>query len=181
MLELLEQLREDLAIHDGKWGRPGFQAIALHRFGTWGRQQPPPLRIAAQLIHKLFFPLVRNLYGIEIPLSVKLGRRVKISHQSGIVINGGAVIGEGCRLRHNVTIGSLGNVVGRERQGAPKLEQDVYVGVGAVIIGKITVGARARIGANATVVSDVPPDATVVPQPSQVRVRSPRPSKGREP
>ena len=181
MLDLLRQFREDLAVHDGKWGRPGFQAIALHRFGTWGRQQSPAFRIAAQLIHKLLFPVVRNLYGIEIPLSVKLGRRVKISHQCGIVLNGGAVIGDGCRLRHNVTIGSLGNVVGRERQGAPRLEQDVYVGVGAVIIGPITVGARARIGANATVVSDVPPDVTVVPQPSQVRVRSPRASSHHEP
>lgn len=177
MATLLEQLREDLAVHDGNWGRPGFQAVALHRLGSWGRQQNAPTRILVQVLHKALYPLVRNLYGIEIPLSAKLGRRVKVSHQSGIVINGEAVIGDGCRLRQNVTIGNLGSIVGSERQGAPTLEPHVYVGVGAVILGDITIGARARIGANATVLKDVPADATVIPPPSQVLIRSQKQSE----
>ena len=171
-MALIDQLREDLAVHGGKWGRPGFQAVALYRIGSWGRRQRFTLRLIVRLLHKILYPIVRNLYGIEIPLSVKLGRRVKISHQSGIVINGGAVIGDGCHLRHNVTIGSLGSVVSADRQGAPTIEPDVYIGVGAAIIGRVTVGSRARIGANATVVTDIPPDSTVVPSPSKVLLRS---------
>lgn len=146
----------------------------MHRIGVWGRAQVLPVRLLVRVLHKVLYLVVRNVYGIEIPLSVHLGRRVKISHQSGIVINGGVFIGDDCHLRQNVTIGSLGNVVTADRRGSPVLEDGVYVGAGASIIGKVTVGRGAHIGANATVMTDVPAGATAFARPAQI-LRTPRP------
>jgi serine O-acetyltransferase len=107
------------------------------------------------------YVFVRNVYGIELPPQTLIGRRVKISHQSGIVVSGDAVIGDGCRLRQNVTIGSRGRIDPVSGRRKPVLESDVYVGAGATILGGITIGAGARIGANALVLTDVPPGARV--------------------
>jgi serine O-acetyltransferase len=98
-----------------------------------------------------------------------VGRRVAIDHQSGIVIHGNTVIGDECRIRHNTTMG-LRSV--DDLAAAPTLESGVDVGVGAVIIGRITIGTGAVIGAGAIVLDDVPPGAVAVGTPAAVRPRS---------
>ena len=81
---------------------------------------------------------------------------------SGIFISNGAVIGENCVIFHQVTIGS-NNLNDSKGKGAPVLGDNVYIGCGAKIIGAVNVGDNARIGANCTVVKDVPANSTVVP------------------
>ena len=82
-------------------------------------------------------------------------------HSIGIVINSSVRGGRGIKLEHQVTIGA-------ERNEAPELGDDVFVGAGAKIIGKVSVGSGTRIGANAVVIRDVPDGATAVGVPARV-------------
>ena len=160
------QLREDYEAHGRDWTRPGFQAVALHRFGRWRRGvEPRALRAPLTVVYRTLHVLCRNVYGIELPDSAQLGRRVIIEHQGGIVVHGDAHIGDDCILRQGVT---LGNRRLDTPFDAPHLEAGVNVGAGAAVLGGVRVGAGANIGANAVVLDDVPAGATVVPQ--KVRV-----------
>ena len=109
----IHQIREDWATHYRDWTAAGFRAVAVHRFGSWVRQQSGhglvrgPLRRLLSRLHLMMFRYVRNHYGIELPVEAIIGRRVLIAHQSGIVIHFNAVIGDDCVLRQNITIGAL--------------------------------------------------------------------------
>ena len=91
-----------------------------------------------------------------------LGRRLMLPHPNGVVIHEDAVIGDDCMIMQQVTIGMIGD------GEVPRIGNRVYVGAGAKIIGKLTVGDGARIGANAVVVKDVPANCTAVGVPAQV-------------
>jgi serine O-acetyltransferase len=103
------------------------------------------------------------LYGIEIGKDVELGRGVYFVHSLGIVIGGTAKIGDRVKFLGNNTVGTARN------DGYPIIEDDVLVGCGARVLGAIRVGARSVIGANAVVLSDVPPDSLAVGVPAVVR------------
>lgn len=171
---LLELVREDLRTNHGHLFAPGFHALAVHRFGTWARTLPGPVRRVAVVVHKSLQLVVRNVYGIEIPVSVTIGRRVGIAHQSGIVLHPQVVLGDEVVLRHNVTLGARD---GYDHGGrvAPVLERGVELGVGAVVVGPVTVGAWAKIGPNAVVTTDVAPGSVVLAAPTEVIEREPRP------
>jgi serine O-acetyltransferase len=168
---LLAQLAEDWVAHDRDCSRPGFRAVAVHRIGNWRlRFRNKLLRAPFSLVHRFLFRRVRNRYGIELPYSVKLGRRVVIEHQGAIVIHGSSVIGDDCTLRQGVTLG----IRSRDQlTDAPVLGNHVDVGAGAKILGSVKVGDHARIGANAVVLRDVPPEARAVGVPA--RIIPPRP------
>jgi serine O-acetyltransferase len=157
-LPLLEILREDLERHNGQWHRPGFHAVALHRIATWQRGLPLPIRYPVLLAYGALYFVTRNLYGIELPRTTKVGRRLLIGHQSGIVVNQVATIGDDCVIRQNVTIGTA---QWGESSG-PTIGNGVEIGAGAVILGEITIGDGALIGSNAVVMTDVPAGARVV-------------------
>src|SRR2546421_7888029 len=92
-LGLWAQIREDWIAHGRDWTRPGFRAVAVHRFGNWRMKvHPKLLRAPLSLLYRRFFRKVRNHYGIELPYSVKLGRRVVFEHQGAVVIHGDSVI-----------------------------------------------------------------------------------------
>jgi serine O-acetyltransferase len=116
----------------------------------------------------LFYCYVRGHYGIELPPTTKVGRRVLIAHQSGIVIHSKADIGDDCLIRQNVTIGARSH---KRWWEAPKLGNGVQVGCGAAILGDISVGDGVIIGANAVVMTDVPPGVLVVVQSPRIIVR----------
>jgi serine O-acetyltransferase len=164
--DCLRQIYDDWQMHDRDWTRPGFRAVAVHRFGVWRMQiQPRWVRLPFSWFYKVLFRYVRNHYGIELPYSVKLGDRVIIEHQSGIVVHGNAEIGDDCILRQGVTIG-LRRLT--HKTDAPKLGKRVNVGAGAQILGAIMIGDDVRIGANAVVLCDVPAGATAIGIPAQV-------------
>ena len=163
----LRLIREDLAAHGGDWTRPGFRALAVYRFGVWRMTvSPKVLRAPLSIIYRIFYRRARNVYGIELPYSASIGRRVVIEHQSGIVIHGATVIGDDCIIRQNCTFG-IRRV--DEPTKAPVLGRGVDVGVGAVILGDIMIGDFARIGANAVVLSDVPARAMAVGVPAVIK------------
>lgn len=158
-MSLVQQLREDWIAHGRDASLPGFRAIAVHRFGVWARL--PRARVSGAIlrrVHRSLFRYVRSHYGIELPVTTAVGRRVVILHQSGIVVHANAVIGDDCILRHNVTIGA---VTFETIADAPRIGRGVQIGCGAVILGGIDVGEGARIGPNTLVLLDVPPGASV--------------------
>lgn len=165
-LGLWEQIKEDWIAHGRDWTRPGFRAVAVHRFGVWRMKiKPILLRAPLSILYRALFRKIRNTYGIELPYSAQLGRRVVIEHQSCIVIHGDCVIGDDCIIRQGVT---MGNRYLDRPFDAPKLGKRVNVGAGAKLFGNITIGDDANIGANAVVLIDVPPGATAVGIPAKV-------------
>jgi serine acetyltransferase len=165
-LTLWQQVHEDWIAHGRDWTKPGFRAVAVHRFGVWRmRVQPKLLRAPFSLLYRFLYRHVRNCYGIELPYSAKLGRRVIIEHQSCIVIHGDCVIGNDCIIRQGCT---LGNRSLDARFDAPVLGSNVNVGAGAKILGAVKIGDFANIGANAVVLSDVPAAATAVGIPARI-------------
>ncbi|MEM6392451.1 MAG: serine O-acetyltransferase [Planctomycetota bacterium] len=165
-LSLWQQLKEDHAAHRRDWTRPGFRAVAVHRFGVWRMGiRSKLLRAPFSLLYRTLHRRVRNVYGIELPYSATLGRRVVVEHQGGIVIHGNAVIGDDCVIRQGVTLGIRHE---SEPDQAPVLGHGVSVGAGAVILGGITLGDGSSVGANAVVLKDVPAGATAVGIPAKI-------------
>jgi serine O-acetyltransferase len=91
-----------------------------------------------------------------------LGQRLMLPHPNGVVIHEDAVIGDDCMIMQQVTIGMIGD------GEVPTIGNNVYIGAGAKIIGKVSVGDGARIGANAVVTQDVPPNCTAVGVPARI-------------
>lgn len=172
-LNLWQQITEDWVAHGRDWTKPGFRAIAVHRFGVWRMSLPSKLlRAPFSVLYRMLFRKVRNTYGIELPYTTKLGRRVVIEHQSAIVVHGYCEIGDDSILRQGVT---LGNRYLERPLDAPKLGKRVNVGAGAKIFGAVTIGDDANIGANAVVLIDVPARATAVGIPAKIIKTKPAP------
>lgn len=139
---------------------PGFHAIMLHRLAhrAWRRDW----RLAARAISQIG----RFLTGIEIHPGARIGKDFFIDHGMGVVVGETAEIGDGVTLYHDVTLGGVAPSVDsesqRNRKRHPTLGDGVIVGSGAQILGPITVGDYARVGANAVVTKDVPRCATIV-------------------
>lgn len=172
--EFKEIVREDWSVNNRSWRRPGLQAMAMYRLGVWQRSiRNPLLRATMRKTYTLLHQFIRNFYGIELPHSTIIGRRLWIAHQSGIVIHPEAVIGDDCLIRQGVTIGRASNVGGGVNSRAPRLGNRVKVGAGAVIMGGITIGDDVVIGPNAVVMTNIP-DGSIVAAP-QARVFAPPP------
>ena len=165
-LPLLAQWREDWVAHERVWSNPGFRAIAVHRFGNWRmRIRPKAVRAPFSLVYRWLARRSVRVWGIEVPYSVTVGRRTVIHHQGLLVINGRCRIGDDCILRHGVTMGL--RYLDRPTE-VPTLGNRVNVGVGAVVLGGITIGDDVQIGANSVVLTDVPAGCTVVGNPARI-------------
>ena len=160
---LIAQLREDLALYDS-WTRPGFQALATHRLGVWRWRLAKPVRAPVTAGYLFAQLLVRNVYSIELTSRTRVGRRLRLAHEGGVMIHPDVVIGDDCLIRQNVTIG----LVSDDATAAPTIGDRVEIGVGAVIIGGVTIGDDARIGPNAVVTMNVPAGGMAVSTPARV-------------
>lgn len=153
---------------------PGRQALAVHRFGVWKHAvEPKILRMPFTLIYRILYGFVRNFYGIELPLQTRIGRRVVIAHQHGIIVHPNAVIGDDCVIRQGVTIGQGAATPGLPPPPAPKLGNRVLIGAGAVLMGDITIGDDVTIGPNVVVMTNVPARAIVTAPPARILARPP--------
>jgi serine O-acetyltransferase len=136
------------------WG--GVQAILAHR--------------VAHALHEAGVPVApmavayasRAVTGVEIHPAAHIGEEFFIDHGSGVVIGETAEIGDRVTLYQGVTLGGTGFARGKRH---PTVENDVTIGSGAKLLGPVTVGQRAKVGANTVVVEDVPVDSTVVGNP----------------
>ncbi len=103
--------------------------------------------------------------GIEIHPGATIGKGLFIDHGHGVVIGETTIIGDNVTLYQGVTLGGTGKQKGKRH---PTLEDNVMVGTGAKVLGDITIGAGSMIGAGSVVLSDVPPNSTVVGVPGRV-------------
>lgn len=108
----------------------------------------------------------RRKTGIEIHPGATMGRKVFIDHGMGVVIGETAIIGDNVTIFHGSTLGGIGGEKGEKRH--PTVEDDVLIGAGAKVLGNVTIGKGAKIGANAIVLSDVPPYSTAVGIPAKI-------------
>ena len=132
---------------------PGGTAVALLRAAVWLRAHG--LRPLAKLISALNFILT----SVDAVPTLIVGHTFGLPHPAGVVLGGGCRIGNGVTIYQHVTLGQRHS---REAvDGFPTLEDDVTVFAGAILIGPITVGRGSVVGANAIVLADVPPGATV--------------------
>jgi serine O-acetyltransferase len=140
---------------------PGFHAVVIHRIAHWLH------RHERRLIARILAHLGRIITGIEIHPGATIGKRLFIDHGMGVVIGETSIIGDDVTLYQNVTLGGTGKERGKRH---PTLEDGVVVGVGATILGAVTVGEGAKVGAGAIVLRDVPPHTTAVGVPARAVV-----------
>jgi serine O-acetyltransferase len=150
-------------------GWAGVQALLAHRIAhaLWESDVPFAPRVIAYTS--------RAVTGVEIHPAARIGSDFFIDHGSGVVIGETAEIGDRVTLYQGVTLGGTGFARGKRH---PTLEDSVTVGSGAKLLGPVTVGRNAKVGANTVVIEDVPPETTVVGNPGHpVRVEG-RPVEG---
>lgn len=117
-------------------------------------------------IPTLLYALNRMIFSIALPPSVKVGRNVLFGYSGlGIVVHARCVIGNNVKISQNVTIGGRSGHL-----AVPIIEDDVEIGAGACILGPVTIGRGAKIGANAVVLINVPAGAIAVGVPAKLRV-----------
>ncbi|GAC1534735.1 MAG: serine O-acetyltransferase [Herpetosiphon sp.] len=138
---------------------PGLHAIIMHRLAhrLWTMGVP--------FVPRLFSQVSRGLTGIEIHPGASIGQSFFIDHGMSVVIGETTEIGNRVTLYQQVTLGGTGHQVGKRH---PTLGNDIVVGVGASVLGAITVGDGARIGAGSVVLKDVPPHSTATGVPARV-------------
>ncbi len=145
---------------------PSFHALLWHRLahGAWTR--------GWRLLGRILSHIGRFLTGIEIHPGAKIGRRLFIDHGTAVVIGETAEIGDDVTMYHSVTLGGvLPSVNSAAQVGVkrhPTIRDKVIIGSGAQVLGPITVGEGARIGANAVVTKDIPPGVTAVGNPARI-------------
>jgi len=123
-------------------------------------------RFSVPLLPRILSTLGRFLTGVEIHPGAVIGRRFFIDHGTGVVIGETAEIGDDCVMFHNVTLGGTGKHHGKRH---PTVEDGVLIGTGATLLGPITVGEGAKIGAGSFVrMHDVPPHCTAAGTPARV-------------
>ncbi len=141
----------------------GLHAVWGHRLAHWF------WRRKIFLIARTVSQFNRFLTGIEIHPGALIGSGFFIDHGMGVVIGETAQVGDNVTLYHGVTLGGVSTERGKRH---PTIENNVVIGAGAKILGAIHIGEGSRIGANAVVVKDVPPDSVVVGIPGQVVKRT---------
>jgi serine O-acetyltransferase len=138
---------------------PGLHALWMHRIahGLWKHKRYLLARILSQIN--------RSITHIEIHPGAQIGKKFFIDHGAGIVI------GETTEIRDNVLIYQgvvLGGTSLEKKKRHPTIGNDVVIGAGAILLGPITIGDGAKIGAGSVVIKDVPPEKTVVGVPARV-------------
>jgi len=141
---------------------PGFWCMFFHR--------------PAHLLYrcKLFFlarflsQFARFFTGIEIHPGAEIGSGVFIDHGMGVVIGETCIIGDNVLIFHGVTLGGTGSEKGPRH---PIVESGAVIGAGATVLGRVTIGENAKVGAGAIVLCDVPPGATAVCERAKIIVR----------
>jgi serine O-acetyltransferase len=146
--------REDLPAMLKTLATDGTTSMVLYRLMQASR------RAHLSPLEMVFNKANASLCGCIIGRGAEFGPGFVLIHSNGVVINGTVRGGSDVKIEHQVTIGA-------ERRQSPVLGNDVFIGAGAKIVGSVSVGDGARVGANAVVVHDVPPETTVVGIPAK--------------
>ena len=140
----------------------GFHAVLLHRLNhaIW--------KLGLRALARFIANFSRILTGIEIHPEADIGRRFFIDHGTGVVIGQTAIIGDDVTIYHGVTLGGFGRKGQEGGRRHPKLEDGAMVGAGAQVLGGLTIGKGAKVGANSVLTDDVPDGCTAIGIPAKV-------------
>lgn len=138
---------------------PGLWAVWFHRVSN--KLWRAGLRLAARILSQIG----RFFTGVDIHPGATLGRRLFIDHATGVVIGETAIVGNDVTMYQGVTLGGTGKEHGKRH---PTICDGVFIGNNANVLGNITVGENSRVGAGSVVLSDVPPNSTVVGVPAHI-------------
>lgn len=138
---------------------PSVRALRRHRFASWLH------RHGFKLWARIVSQRTRSITGIEIHPGAKIAPGVFIDHGDGVVIGETAEIGTGTVLYQGCTLGGTGKESGKRH---PTVGENCVISAGAKILGNITIGDYAKVGAGAVVLKNVPPHATVVGVPARI-------------
>src|SRR5215217_3144537 len=138
---------------------PGVHALLAYRVSHALHAAGVPV------LPRLLALVTRAATGIEIHPAARIGQGLFIDHGTGVVVGETAEIGDNVTLYQGVTLGGTGFATGKRH---PTVQDNVTIGSGAKLLGPITVGHGAKIGANSVVITDVPPNCTVVGNPGHV-------------
>ena len=138
---------------------PGLWAVWIHRVSHWLWQKK------LRLLARIFSQLARFFTGVDIHPGALIGRRLFIDHATGVVIGETAIVGDDVTMYQGVTLGGTGKEHGKRH---PTVCDGVYIGNNANLLGNITVGENSRVGAGSVVLTDVPPNSTVVGVPAHI-------------
>ncbi len=138
---------------------PGLWAVWIHRVSHWLWRHK--LRLPARILSQV----ARFYTGVDIHPGALLGPRLFIDHATGVVIGETAIVGSDVTMYQGVTLGGTGKGHGKRH---PTICDGVFIGNNANVLGNITVGENSRVGAGSVVLSDVPPNSTVVGVPAHI-------------
>lgn len=164
MKELRELLRED--IPRNRHSARLLLVVVLFRLAVAARGDGPRPRLWAVPVIALYKLIVEWVLGIELPVRLKAGPGLTLWHAHGLVVHPDVRLGARVTLKQGVTIGHRGEEL--SDAPVPVIGDDVVFGPGAQVLGGVTVGAGARIGAGAVVLIDVPAGATAVGVPARI-------------
>ena len=144
---------------------PGVKAVFMHRIANF-------FAIAKfDLVARIISQFSRFMTGIEIHPKAKIGKNLFIDHGMGVVIGETSDIGDNVTIYHMATLGGISPSINSDKQREikrhPTLQDNVVVGSGAQVLGPITIGKNAKIGANAVVTKDVPDNGVMVGIPAK--------------
>jgi len=158
---MFDTLRQDFRRNRDPLART---VLAVFRFGQWTVARRTLPRRLLTIPYKLLNLLVVRLgTNSDLPRELHCGPGLKLFHPYGLVLHRGARLGENVNLHHHVTIGR------KDFSGEPVVDSEVTFGAGAVVLGPVVIGYRAKIGAGATGLDDVPAHGTAVRTPASVR------------
>lgn len=140
----------------------GFQISIFYRISNYLSERNSKILL---LVSKLLLKITCLVYNCDIHTKTKFGSGLYLSHCSGIIINGLAIIGDNVNISQQVTIGISGRGPNR---GVPEIGNQVYIGPGAKVFGKIKIGNNVAIGANAVVNKDLPDNSVAVGVPAKI-------------
>ncbi len=144
---------------------PGVKAVFMHRIANF-------FAIAKfDLVARIISQFSRFMTGIEIHPKAKIGKNLFIDHGMGVVIGETSDIGDNVTIYHMATLGGISPSINSDKQREikrhPTLQDNVVIGSGAQVLGPITIGKNAKIGANAVVTKDVPENGVMVGIPAK--------------
>jgi serine O-acetyltransferase len=144
---------------------PGVKAVFFHRLANFFSTAK------FDLIARIISQFSRFLTGIEIHPKAKIGKNLFIDHGMGVVIGETSEVGDNVTIYHMVTLGGIAPSINSDNQRNvkrhPTIENEVVIGSGAQVLGPVTVGCCAKIGANAVITKDVPEKAVMVGIPAK--------------
>lgn len=149
---------------------PGFRLVVTLRCCQKAQQMPAATRLLLLVPARIMHGFASHLAGVELPWKTSVAPGLALTHARGIVVNSGSSIGRNVTLFHGVTLGQNDQLIsdGSRISRSPIIEDDVWIGPHAIVVGGVTIGQGSRIAAGAFVFEDIPPRSLVVGNPGEI-------------